>query len=93
MIGRLALDLVASDAASDPSPVSTTLYIDSVWIDRNTTLVGPYDFTTASTVNNSSVADDWAQALNTLYLRPSITAWGSVSALPAGSAISWQMEL
>jgi hypothetical protein len=90
-IGRMGIDLVTSAATSAPAPGSTTLWIDSMWIELNgNVIVGPYDFDAATTVNPSSISSITDQNVGVLYLRPTIVQSPTSSTTPpAGSSVSW----
>jgi hypothetical protein len=90
-IGRLGLDLITSSATSAPSPSTTTMWLDSIWIElKGEVILGPYNFDTATSVNPSTIANDYEQTANVLYLRPTISTppVGS-TAPPSGSTVSW----
>lgn len=88
-IGRIGLDLRTSDAATDPTPSSTEMWVDSIWIERGgTILAGAFDFDAASSVNATPVQDDWNQTPGVLYYRPSIPP--SNITPPTGTTISWR---
>jgi hypothetical protein len=83
-IGRLGLELVADEAADAATPSSTTIWLDSIWIELNgTTIAGPFNFDTSDKVNASAVTNDYDQDYGILYLRPSDPT------PPSGSTISW----
>lgn len=83
-IGRLGLELLTSDATSDPIPSTTRLWLDSITLELNgSVLSGPFNFDTASSVNATPVTDDWNQALGVLYYRPTSPT------PPTGTTISW----
>jgi hypothetical protein len=83
-IGRLGLDLLTSDALSDPTPDTTVLWLDTISLElAGSNLAGPFNFDSASTVNATPVTDDWNQSLGVLYYRP------ATPTPPTGTTITW----
>jgi hypothetical protein len=84
-IGRLGLVLITDSSTSAPAPGTTTLWIDSLWIElKGNYIAGPFKFDALSSVNPSSIPNDYNQEYNVLYLRPSSPT------PPSGSNISWR---
>lgn len=90
-IGRIGLDLRTSDATTDPTPGDTEMWVDSIWIERDqSVLVGAFDFDAATSVNATPVQDDWNQTPGVLYYRPSVPP--SDIEPPTGTTISWRND-
>jgi hypothetical protein len=84
-IGRLGLELSTDTAATAPTPGTTQLWVDSIWIEVNGySVAGPFNFDSASTVNAASIAYDFNQSYGALYLRPSNPT------PPSGSTLWWR---
>jgi hypothetical protein len=84
-IGRLGVILLSSDDASAPTPTATTIWLDSLWIELNGSIIaGPFNFDSADKVNASAMPNDYDQTKGVLYLRP------SGPPPPSGSTISWR---
>ena len=83
-IGRLGLELISDASATAPTPSTTQLWVDSIWIEANGySVAGPFNFDTSSTVNAATVAYDFNQSYGPLYLRPSNPT------PPSGSTLWW----
>ena len=84
-VGKLGPELLTDTAVDASTPGSTTMWVDPIQIDLNsTTIAGPFTFDTSDTVNASAVTNDYDQTRGVLYFRP------NTPTPPSGSTIYWR---